>query len=206
MKHTLAKKEIELLIKLRNWFVHSGYSPSIRELQNELNYKSPRSITVLLERMKTKGLIERDGKGELRVIEGHKYDETKKTTIDIPLIGVVACGSPILAKENIIDKIPIDTKIARPPYKYFLLKAKGDSMNKKNINDGNLLLIRQQQTANNGDIVVALINEDATVKEFHRNGNYVVLKPHSTNVKHKPIFVAEDLMIQGIVVSVLPNV
>ena len=206
IRNTLSRKEIELLKQLRNWFMHKGYSPSIRELQNTVGYKSPRSISVLLKRLKDKGLINRNDKDELYIIEGHKGDNIKTMTVEIPLIGVVACGSPILAQENIKERIPIDTKIARPPYKYFLLEAKGDSLNKKGINEGDLLLIRQQQTANNHDMVLALINDEATVKEFIKSGNFVFLRPHSTNPVHKQMILTENLMIQGVVVSVIPKV
>jgi len=206
IKHTLARKEIALLTVVRNWFMQKGYSPSIRDLQKSLEYKSPRSITVLLERLKRKGLIERNDAGDLKVNELDKWDKNSSKTIDIPLLGVVACGVPMLAEENILERIPIDTNIAKPPYKYFLLRAKGTSMNKKDIEEGDLLLVRVQSTANNGDIVVALVNDEATVKEYRKVGNIVVLKPHSTDPDNKRIILTENLVIQGIVVLVIPKV
>lgn len=206
MKAPLSKKETELLKQLRNWFVQKGYAPSIRDLQAALGYASPRSITILLQRMKDKGLVFRDENNELKINEGFKGDTTKVSTVDVPVVGLVACGAPILAEENIRTKIPVDTGIARPPHRYFILVAKGDSMNKRGINDGDLVLIRQQQTAKEGDNVVALINDEATIKEFRRSGNFVVLKPHSTNPKHEPIILTENLLIQGVVVTVIPKV
>jgi repressor LexA len=206
-KHTVAKKEIELLRVIRNWFMQKGYSPSIRDLQKTLEYKSPRSITVLMERLKRKGLIERNDAGDLKVNEQSSWgDQTGSKTIDIPLLGVVACGAPMLAEENILDRIPIDVNIARAPYKYFLLRAKGTSMNKKDIEEGDLLLVRIQSTANNGDIVVALVNDEATVKEYKKVGNIVILKPHSTDPDNKRIILTENLVIQGVVVLVIPKV
>jgi repressor LexA len=206
MKSILSKKEAELLKQIRNWFQHKGYTPSVRDLRDALGYKSPRSITILLQRLKDKGIIFRDDNNELKINEGFKGDTTKVSTIDVPVVGMVACGAPILAQENIKTMIAIDTSIARPPHRYFILEAKGDSMNKKGIKDGDLVLIRQQQTAKEKDIVVALINDEATIKEFHRSGNFVVLKPHSTNPKHEPIILTENLMIQGVVVTVIPKV
>jgi len=206
MKQPLSKKELELVKELRNWFMQKGYSPSVRDLQGILGYKSPRSITILLDRMKEKGLIYRDENNNLRINEGFKGDISAVSTVDVPVIGIVSCGAPILAEENIRAKIPIDTSIARPPHQYYILEAKGDSMNLAEINDGDLVLIRQQQTAKEGDNVVALINEEATIKEFRRSGNFVVLKPHSTNPDHKPIILTGNLMIQGVVVTVIPRV
>ena len=195
-----------MLKQIRNWFMHKGYTPSVRDLQGVLGYKSPRSITILLQRMKDKGLVFRDENNELRINEGFKGDTTKVSTVDVPVVGIVACGAPILAEENIRMKIPIDTSIAKPPHRYFILEAKGDSMNKKGINDGDLVLIRQQQNAREGELIVALINDEATIKEFRRSGNFIVLKPHSTNPDHEAIILSENLMIQGIVVTVIPRV
>jgi repressor LexA len=124
-------------------------------------------------------------------------------TIEIPLIGSVSCGLPIFAEENIEAKIPVSTKLLRKSNDYFLLRASGDSMNKKGINSGDLLLIKQQQVAENGDIVLALIDDDATIKEFINNGNTIVLKPHSTNPKHQPIILTSDFRVQGVVETII---
>jgi repressor LexA len=118
----------------------------------------------------------------------------------------VACGVPILAEENIDAMIPVSVKLAKPPHKYFFLRAKGDSMNEVGINDGDMVLVKQQITANNGDIVVALIDDEATVKEFHRQGNTIILKPRSKNKKkHQPIILTRDFQVQGLVVSTIPG-
>jgi repressor LexA len=204
-KHTLNARETETLKQIRNWLMAKGYSPSVRDLTAALGYKSPRSISVLLEKLIEKGSVKRDKKGNIQLINNFDGDESRVSTIDIPLVGDVACGSPVFAEENIIDTIPVDLRLAKAPYRYFFLAAKGDSMNLKGINEGDLLLIRQQNTAKEGDIVVALINDEATVKEFHRAKGVILLKPHSKNVKHRPIIVTSDLIIQGIVTSVIPS-
>ncbi|GAL61799.1 transcriptional regulator putative [Algibacter lectus] len=108
-------------------------------------------------------------------------ESSSSDTVEIPLIGSVACGLPIYAEENIEAKISISKTLVKNVSDYFLLRASGDSMNKKGITSGDLLLIKQQQVANHGDLVVALIDDDATVKEFIDNGDTIVLKPHSTN-------------------------
>ena len=114
------------------------------------------------------------------------------TTVNVPVVGKVACGSPTLAEENIEQFIPVSTSLAAGSGTYFILKAKGDSMNLAGINDGDYVLIRQQSSARPGDMVVALINEEATIKEFVPQGNVVVLKPHSNNKEHKPIILSRD--------------
>ncbi|GHC50601.1 repressor LexA [Ulvibacter litoralis] len=124
-------------------------------------------------------------------------------TVEIPLLGSVSCGLPILAEENIESKILISTKLVKKANDYFLLRASGDSMNKKGIHSGDLLLIKQQQVANHGDLVLALLDDDATVKEFLHNDDTIVLKPHSTNLKHQPIILSSDFKIQGIVEKVI---
>jgi len=124
-------------------------------------------------------------------------------TVLIPLVGMAACGLPIFAEENIEAEVPISVKLIKKGHRYFLLRAKGDSMNNAGINDGDLVLIRQQQQATNGDRVVALINDEATIKEYHHTGKLVVLKPKSDNVKYQPIILTNDFRIQGIVESVI---
>lgn len=124
-------------------------------------------------------------------------------TIEIPLVGSVSCGLPIFAQENIEAQIPVSTKLIRKSANYFILRAFGDSMNKKGINSGDLLLVKQQQVAENKDLVLALVDDDATVKEFINNGDTVVLKPHSTNPKHQPIILTTDFRIQGIIEKVI---
>ncbi|WP_368736173.1 transcriptional repressor LexA [Algibacter sp. L4_22] len=132
-----------------------------------------------------------------------KRESSNMDTVEIPLIGSVSCGLPIYAEENIEAKISISKKLVKNVSDYFLLRASGDSMNQKGITSGDLLLIKQKQTASHGDLVVALIDEDATVKEFIHNGDTIVLKPHSTNPKHQPIILTTDFRIQGIVEKVI---
>jgi len=132
-----------------------------------------------------------------------KPTDNSMQTIDIPLLGNVACGLPIFADENIEAQVPISIKLIKKGFRYFLLRAKGDSMNNAGINDGDLVLIRQQQQAENGENVVALINDEATIKEYHHNGKLVVLKPKSKSSKYQPIILTDDFIIQGVVESVI---
>ena len=204
-KHTLDARETEVLRNIRDFLMEKGYSPSVRDLTKSMGYKSPRSISVLLEKLTKKGALKRDSKGEIKITANFEGDESRVATVNIPLVGMVACGTPVFAEENIIDHIPVDVSLIKEPYRYFFLQAKGDSMDRKGIKEGNLLLIRQQNTASDGDIVVALINDEATVKEFRKASGAVVLKPHSSNARHRPIIVNNGLVIQGVVTSVIPT-
>ena len=111
----------------------------------------------------------------------------------------------MFAEENIQARIPVSTALAKKGSKYFLLRASGDSMNQAGINSGDLLLVRQQDTAETGERVVALINEEATVKIFERGADAVILRPKSTNKEHRPIVLTDNCIIQGVVQAVLPS-
>jgi repressor LexA len=160
---------------------------------------------LLMQELEEAGFLEKKEDGGYRLLKDLKTERAVHT-VSIPLVGSVACGIPILAQENIEAMIPVSMSLARPGSKYFLLKARGDSMNLADINDGDLVLIRQQPTANNGEKIVALINDEATVKEFHQSGEFVTLMPRSSNPKHQPIIVTNDFQIQGIVVATIPKI
>lgn len=196
----LSDKELKAVREIRNSLMHRDRSPSVRELMASLGYRSPRSAAVIIGRLINKGILCRRSDGNLRLIKSLD-DDGRAQTVDIPLVGNVACGTPILAEENIETMIPVSIKLARSPYRYFLLKASGDSMNEKGINDGDLVLVRQQSTAENGDIVVALIDDEATIKEFQISDKTIVLKPRSTNKQHKPVVLTRDFQIQGVFVT-----
>ena len=201
----ISNKELEAIREIRNSIMHVGRIPSIRELMSSLGYRSPRSASLIVNKLIKMGVLRRKDDGNLQFVKSLGDDNTRAQTVDVPLVGVVACGVPILAEENIQAKIPVSTKLARPPHRYFLLKAKGDSMNQKGIANGDFVLVRQEVTANNGDTVVALIDNEATVKEFYEAGETVILKPRSKNKQHQPIVLTKDFQIQGVVVTVIPK-
>jgi SOS regulatory protein LexA len=145
-------------------------------------------------------------KGGVELIQAVFTDSDSEQTVEVPVVGRAACGIPMLAEENIEQMIPVSKRIATPPYKYYMLRAKGDSMNQAGINDNDLVLVRQQSTARHGDIVVALIDDEATIKEYNTTGSAVVLKPHSTNTIHKPIILMRDFMVQGVVVTTIAGI
>jgi repressor LexA len=201
----LKPKESEALKSIRNYFMHRGKIPSMRELMASLGYKSPRSATLIIDSLIKKGFLKKRPDGEMQLIRGSENDVSHERTVNIPLVGRVACGLPILAEENIEAMLPVSTKLAYPGSRYFFLRAIGDSMNEAGIDDGDFVLVRQQQSANDGDIVVALIDDEATIKEFHRKKSAVILKPRSSNKKHQPIILTSNFEIQGVVVTAISN-
>jgi len=201
----LKPKESEALKSIRNYFMHRGKIPSMRELMASLGYKSPRSATLIIDSLIKKGFLKKRPDGEIQLIRGSENDVYHERTVNIPLVGRVACGLPILAEENIEAMLPVSTKLAHPGSRYFFLRAIGDSMNEAGIDDGDFVLVRRQQSANDGDIVVALIDDEATIKEFHRKKSAVILKPRSSNKKHQPIILTSNFEIQGVVVTAISN-
>ena len=197
-KETLALREI------RNSIINFGRCPSLRDLMNTLGYRSPRSASLLVNKLISKGVLRRNSSGSLQMARDFD-DKANIKTIDVPLLGSVPCGTPILTEENIQAGFPVSIKLARPPHKYFLLRAKGDSMNKKGIDEGNFVLVKQQSTAENGETIVALVDNEVTIKEYSASRHTVVLRPRSTNKIHKPIVAMRDFQVQGVVVTVIPN-
>ena len=166
-----------------------------------MGYDSHNSAVFLLNKLACKGYIKRKSDGSYQLIKNAACDESRAQTIDVPLVGTVACGTPILAVENIEGMFPISTRLAKPSNRYFLLRAQGNSMNKRGINDGDMVLVRQQNSAKNGDMVVALIDDDATIKEYHKSRDTIVLLPRSTEKDHKPIVLTDDFLVQGVVIT-----
>lgn len=197
-----AKNDLKGYAFLRNQILHSGVTPSLREIGKAVGYKSPRSVQLMLDRLGKRGLLAYAG--GLISLSKQRPSAMLEHTVDVPLVGSVACGLPSLAEQDHEALIQVSTKIARPGYTYFILRARGTSMNKSGINDGDLVLVRQQHTARQGDKVVALINDEATIKHFQRENDLVVLTPNSTDKHHKAIMLSDQFIIQGVVQASLP--
>jgi repressor LexA len=204
-RKNLTRKDREAIRHIRNCLVHHGRSPSVRELMRALDYNSPRSAALVLDRLMAAGTLMRRPDGTLRILKDPTDAVTNPQTVEVPLVGSVACGTPIFAQENIEAMIPISNRFVRSGSRYFLLKTLGDSMDEAGIDDGDLVLVRQQSTARNGDLVVALIDDNATVKEFHHSGTTIILKPKSRNKKHQAIILTQDFLVQGIVTRIIKN-
>lgn len=194
---------------IRNRIVHGLGSPTLQEINEVTGKSSPRSAVLALERLEKAGLITRTGRNKIRLTSESLEQNSSVSTVDVPLVGYIAAGMPILAEENVEAMIPVSSAFARPGSKYFLLRVVGDSMNLAtvsgvNIEDGSIVLVRQQSTADDGDKVVALINDEATVKIFEKASGAVILRPKSTNRAHVPIILTDNCIIQGVVIAVLP--
>lgn len=201
----LTKRQLQAFRYIRNALVHEGRSPSVRDVMDKLGYGSPNSAAFVIESLIKIGLLRRRKDKKLQLVKEMESDQANERTRLVPLVGSVPCGSPLLSEENIEAMIPVSEKLARPHYTYFFLRARGDSMNAADINEGDLVLVQQQSTAKNGDKVVALIDNESTIKEFQRQKNVVLLRPKSTNKSHKPIIVTNDFLIQGVVVASIPG-
>lgn len=199
IKQTWLAERLEKSYNMVNSYVQNRRQPSLEDLFKISNILDI-SVAELLESNEKSKIHNHSQVGLFKLAEPES--EYQQTT-NIPLLGNVACGHPLFVEENIETEISISTKLIRKDKNYFILRAYGDSMNKANIDDGDLVLIRQEQTAENGDRVVALIDDEATIKEYRNDGNHIVLLPKSTTKKHKPIILTRDFKIQGIVESVI---
>lgn len=195
----IERKALDFISRL----TREGLPPSVRRITEHLGYRSTRSAVLVIQSLIDKNLLAKRPDGKLRLIEDIQNDDS--LTANIPLVGNVPCGTPLLAVENIEATIPVSRALVKNPEQYFILRATGDSMNEAGIVDGNLLLIRKQETAREGDRVVALINDEATVKSIHFGDSAAILLPRSSNKLHKPIIVTEDFSVQGIVTAVIPS-
>lgn len=203
----LSENDKRVYAFIRNRIVH-GDHPTLKEINGVTGHTSPRSAVLALERLENAGLLKREGRS-IRLVSSAIEANNSVSTVDVPLVGYIAAGVPMLAEENVEAIIPVTTALARPGSKYFLLRVVGDSMNLATVNgvsisDGSIVLVRESSSADDGEKVVALINDEATVKILERKNGMVILRPKSLNPVHKPIVLSDNCIIQGIVVGVLP--
>jgi repressor LexA len=200
---SLSGKQREVLSFIIKRLKEYGYPPSIREIADELNITSPTGAVRHLTALEQKGYIRRSaGARAIQILEEPQSQKESAAggMVYLPMIGRIAAGSPILAEENVEGFRPVSKRLVRHPNS-FLLEVHGDSMIGDHILDGDMVIVQPQNTANDGDIVVALINDEATVKRFYRRKDYAELRP--SNPKYKPLrFSQGDLQIQGKVVGV----
>ena len=201
----ITPKELQALRHIRDRIVSDGQNPSVREIQRVLGYEYPNAAAYILRRLADRGFIKRREDGRLQLLRDLPNDASRAQTVDVPLVGTVPCGAPLLAEENLEAVIPVSVDLARPPHRYFLLRAKGDSMDLAGIQSGDLVLVRQQEVAVDGDLVVALVDDEATIKAFRRGRDAILLQPKSTNSAHMPIVLGTDFLIQGVVRATIPD-
>lgn len=202
----LTSREKAILRFIEKEIVQNGYPPSVREIGTAVKLKSTATVYTYLNRLTEKGYIKKESqKGRaLRLIKNIK-DESMirempkqdayidKEMVSVPIVGKITAGAPILAVENITDTFPIPLDFVGNS-ESFMLVVRGESMIEAGILDGDYILVKKQNTANNGDIVVALIGDEATVKTFYKEKDHIRLQPENSYMD--PIIV-DDCAILG---------
>ncbi|WP_432664910.1 transcriptional repressor LexA [Wukongibacter baidiensis] len=201
MSLDLTKQQSKILEFIRSEVNSKGYPPSVREICEAVGLKSTSTVHGHLRRLEKKGYIRRDST-KPRAIEvldsSSDIFPDKKEIAHIPVIGKVTAGEPILAVENVEETFPVSVDFLESGT-YFMLKIQGESMIDAGILDSDFVLVKQQPIASNGEIVVALIDDSATVKRFFKEDDYIRLQPE--NKFMEPIIV-DDAKVLGIVKGV----
>ena len=196
----ITAKQTEILEYIKECVLKKGYPPSVREICEAVHLKSTSSVHSHLATLEEKGYIRRDPT-KPRTIEiiDEEFNPARRELVNIPVVGTVAAGQPILAEENISDYFPVPADIL-PNADVFMLEVKGESMINAAILNGDKLIVRIQNTAENGDKVVALLDDSATVKTFYKEAGHYRLQPENDSMD--PI-IADHVQILGKVVGVI---
>ena len=195
----ITNKQKEILTFIKTEILAKGYPPAVREICEAVNLKSTSSVHSHLETLEKNGYIRRDPtKPRAIEIMDDSFQMVRNEMASIPIVGTVAAGQPILAEENIEGYFPIPTEYA-PNAESFVLKVKGESMINVGIFDGDQIFVECCNTARNGDTVVALIDDSATVKTFYKEVDHIRLQPENDTME--PIII-KDCQILGKVYGV----
>ena len=195
------ERQQEIFRYIKEFLLEKGYPPSVRDICEAVALKSTSSVHAHLETLEKNGYIRRDPtKPRAIEIVDDNFNLTRRELVNVPLVGTVAAGQPLLAVENIDSYFPIPQEYL-PNKQTFLLRVKGESMINAGIFDGDDVLVAQQQDAKNGDMVVALVDDSATVKTFYREKDHIRLQPENDSMD--PILVYGDLKILGKVIGVI---
>ena len=175
----ISKKQLEILEYIKAEILRIGYPPAVREICEAVNLRSTSSVHSHLETLEKNGYIRRDPT-KPRAIEiiDDTFNLQRREMVNVPMVGQVAAGEPILAEQNITNYFPIPMEFM-PNNDTFMLEVKGESMVNVGILDGDYVLIEQRPTASNGEIVVALVEDSATVKTFYKEDGYYRLQPEN---------------------------
>ncbi len=200
MYEDLKQREIDILFFIKKMIEQNGYPPTVREIGRGVGIKSTSTVHSALSNLEDRDYIRRDPT-KPRAIEILDQENdllmTKKRTVDIPILGQVTAGAPILAVENIEDTIPLPLDYAQDR-ELFILRVKGESMINIGIMDGDYVIIERRNFAKNGDHVLALLDEEATIKTFYKEDGYVRLQPENDFMN--PIY-AQDVNVLGVIVG-----
>ena len=190
----ISAKQQEILEYIKDEILHKGYPPAVREICQAVNLKSTSSVHSHLETLEKNGYIRRDPtKPRAIEIMDDTFNLNRREMVNVPILGNVAAGEPLFAEENIEDYFPIPAEMV-PNSEVFMLHVRGESMINVGILDGNNELVQQQSTAKDGEMVVALVEDSATVKTFYKEDGYIRLQPENDTME--PIIVP-DCQILG---------
>lgn len=202
MAKYLTAKQKRILEFIADYMNRFGYSPSIRDIQETLEIRNIRGVTVHLDALESKGYISKGRSHRSIQILRMPDQSVEAGSSGIPILGTIAAGLPLLAIENIEGRIQLPESMMGIDESAFLLRVRGDSMTGAHILPDDLVLIRPQQTANNGDLVAALLGDEATVKKLHIEDNRITLLP--ANPLYEPIILQDtDARIIGKVIGLL---
>lgn len=195
----ITEKQSQILEYIKSEILNKGYPPSVRDICQAVNLKSTSSVHSHLETLEKNGYIRRDPT-KPRTIEiiDDNFNLVRREMVNVPIVGTVAAGQPILAMENIENYFPIPSEYM-PNEETFMLKVKGESMINAGILDGDHILVKRQNYAKNGDMVVALVEDSATVKTFYKEEDHIRLQPENDYMD--PI-ILDDVEIIGKVFGV----
>jgi repressor LexA len=196
----ITAKQQEILDYIKKCILEKGYPPAVREICQAVNLKSTSSVHSHLSSLEENGYIRRDPT-KPRAIEilDEEFNLTRRELINVPIVGTVAAGQPILATQNITDYFPIPPEYLRSPNRpTFILRVKGESMINIGIMDGDLVIAEQRSDASNGDVVIALVGDGATVKTFYKEKDHIRLQPENDTME--PIIV-DNCQILGKVIA-----
>lgn len=205
-KKKLTKRQQTVLETIRAWIKERGYPPTIRELGSQLGIKSLRGVTTHLDAIQKKGMLKRESRA--RSISLLDIMEPFEAAVRVPILGRIRAGEPVLAQEQVDGHVLVDGSLAKlaPGAQHFALRVRGDSMINAGILEGDHVIVRQQPTADDGDIVVALLGEDATVKRFFKDADHVRLQPEHPSMEPLIVGKSQPLAILGKVVAVFRSV
>lgn len=190
----ISAKQLEILEYIKSQILERGFPPSVRDICEAVHLKSTSSVHSHLETLEKNGYIRRDPtKPRAIEIVDDNFNLVRRETVNVPIIGKVAAGQPLLAVENVEGYFPIPSEYM-PNNKTFMLVVQGDSMINAGIFNGDYVIVEQQPTAENGQKVVALIDDSATVKTFYKEDGYIRLQPENDSME--PIIVEPDRPFQ----------
>lgn len=197
----ISAKQQEILDYIKAEILNKGFPPAVREICEAVHLKSTSSVHSHLETLEKNGYIRRDPT-KPRAIEiiDDNFNLVRREVVNVPLLGRVAAGEPLLAVENVESYFPIPAEYM-PNSQIFMLEVKGDSMINAGILSGDQVIVEQKNTAHNGDMVVALVDDGATVKTYYKEDGYYRLQPENDYMD--PIIVRDNLQILGKVIGVL---